>query len=71
MYEQNLCQNEKLHPVELVNEVQSIIVRYANGEVVDTKSIFKYKDRVHKKQLYSLYSIVTICSEIKKKEGKL
>jgi len=64
IYEQNLYQDEKLHPVELINEVQSIIARYANGEVVRSGGVFKYKEEVYKRQLYALFAIKVISMEI-------
>jgi len=64
MYEQNLYQESMLHPVELINEGQSIIAKYANGEVVDSAKVFQYKDRVYKKQIYALFVINAICQTI-------
>lgn len=64
MYEQNLYQEDELHPVELINEVQSIIARYANGEVVRSEGVFKYKEEVYKRQLYALFAIKVISMEI-------
>lgn len=56
MYEQSYS-NGKLHPVELIAETNKLISQYANGEIVDTKNIFEYKNQVHKRQLYALYAV--------------
>lgn len=56
MYEKN-CSNGKLNPIELIKETQKLVCRYANGELVDAGNIFKYKQEVHKRQLYALYVI--------------
>jgi DNA (cytosine-5)-methyltransferase 1 len=56
MYEQSYS-NGKLHPVELIAETNKLISQYANGEILDTKNIFKYKNQVHKRQLYALYAV--------------
>jgi hypothetical protein len=56
MYEQSYS-NSKLHPVDLIAETNQLISQYANGEIVDTKDIFEYKNQVHKRQLYALYVV--------------
>lgn len=56
MYEQSYS-NRKLHPVDLIAETNQLISQYANGEIVNTKDIFKYKQQVHKRQLYALYAV--------------
>ena len=56
MYEQSYS-NGKLHPVDLIAEANKLISQYTNGEIVDTKDIFKYKNQVHKRQLYALYAV--------------
>jgi DNA (cytosine-5)-methyltransferase 1 len=56
MYEQSYS-NSKLHPVDLIAETNQLISQYANGEIIDTKDVFKYKNQVHKKQLYALYAV--------------
>jgi len=56
MYEKSYS-NSKLHPVELIAETNKLISEYANGEIVETKNIFKYKNQVHKRQLYALYAV--------------
>ncbi len=56
MYEQS-CSNGKLHPVDLIAKTNELVSQYANGEVVDTKDIFKHKNQVHKRQLYALYTV--------------
>jgi len=67
MYEQNLFQGEKLHPVELINEVHLLVSKYANGEMVDTVEIFQYKSRAYKKQVYALYAVDQITRVINMK----
>ena len=57
MYEQNIYQDEKLHPVDLINKVHLLVSKYANGEMTDTVEIFQYKNRAHKKQVYALYAV--------------
>ena len=66
MYEQNLFNEESLHPVELINKVHLLVSKYANGEIVDTSEIFQYKARAHKRQLYALFVINAICYTINK-----
>ena len=56
MYEQS-SSGKKLHPVELIAETNKLIGQYANGEIVNTKDIFEYKNQVHKRQLYALYAV--------------
>ena len=56
MYEKNYS-NGKLHPVELIERTIELVKKYANGEIISTKGIFKYKNDVHKRQLYALYVI--------------
>ena len=58
MYEQS-CSNGKLHlhPVDLIAETNKLISQHTNGEIEDARDIFKYKDQVHKKQLYALYAV--------------
>lgn len=56
MYEKNYS-NGKLHPVDLVFEVQKLVSQYAEEKMIDTGGIFKYKKQVSKKQLYALYVI--------------
>ena len=56
MYEKGYS-NGKLQPIELIEEAKNLVNLYANGDIIDTKSIFKYKTNVHKKQLYALYTI--------------
>ncbi len=56
MYEKNYS-NGKLHPVDLVAEAHQLISQYANGEIVETRGVFKHKQQVHKRQLYALYTI--------------
>lgn len=56
MYEQSFS-NGKLHPVDLIAETNQLISQYANGEIINTKNIFKYKNQVHKRQLYALYAV--------------
>lgn len=56
MYEKSYS-NGKLHPVDLIAETNQLISQYANGEIIDTKDIFKYKNQVHKRQLYALYAV--------------
>lgn len=68
MYEQNLYQDEKLHPVELINEVHLLVSKYANGEIVEVDNIFKYKDYVHKKQIYALCAIIQITKKINQRD---
>lgn len=55
MYEKNYS-NGKLHPFELIVETKKLINQYTNGEIIATQDIFKYKRKVHKKQLYALYA---------------
>jgi hypothetical protein len=50
--------------VDLINEVQSTIVKYANGEIVDSAEIFQYKERTHKKQVYALFAINAVCQKL-------
>lgn len=56
LYEQNIS-GEKLNPVKLIEEVVSMISKYANGEIVDTHTVFYHKRKVHKRQLYALYAL--------------
>jgi len=57
IYEGNQFGSDYLHPTEIIEQIKSLISCYANGEVVSTNSIFRYKDRVHKRQLYALYAV--------------
>ena len=59
MYEKSYS-NGKLPPVDLIAEANKLISQYANGEIVETKGIFKYKKQVHKRQLYALYAVYQI-----------
>lgn len=68
MYEKNYS-NGKAHPVELIEMTKRIVEEYANGEVVKIEGIFKYKNNVHKKQLYALYAINQI-NKITNKRGE-
>ena len=68
MYEQNLYQEDELHPVELISKVQSTIVKHANGEIISADKIFQYKDKVHKKQAYALFVINKICQTINRSQ---
>jgi DNA (cytosine-5)-methyltransferase 1 len=56
MYEKSYS-NEKLHPVDLIAEANKLVSQYANGEMIETKGIFKHKHQVHKRQLYALYAV--------------
>lgn len=56
LYEENTS-SEKLNPVVLVEQVADMVSQYANGEVVDTGKIFRYKQKAHKCQLYALYAL--------------
>jgi len=67
MYEQNLFNEESLHPVELINKVHLLVSKYANGEMVDTVEIFQYKSRAYKKQVYALYAVDQITRSINMK----
>ena len=57
IYEKNQYGGGTLHPVEIIEQVQTLVSNYANGEVVDANSLFWYKDKIHKRQLYALYAI--------------
>lgn len=56
MYENNNS-NEKLNPIDLIDDVAQLVSKYANGEVVNTGKIFHHKECVHKRQLYALYAL--------------
>ena len=68
IYEKNLYLEDELHPMELINQLQLTIIKYANGEIVKTGKIFKYKDTAYKKQILSLFAINAIC-QITKGDG--
>ena len=59
-YEQNISDNKKLSPIDLIDETAELISQYANGEIINTNKIFKHKSNVHKRQLYALYAITQI-----------
>lgn len=67
IYENNIYESDKLHPVHLIENLESEISKHANGEMVGAKSIFKHKDEVYKKQLYALYAISHVASIINDK----
>ena len=64
MYERNLYHEVDLHPVDLIDELNFLVSKYANGEIVDVNNIFKYKRYAHKKQIYALYAIIQITEKI-------
>lgn len=57
LYEKN-SSSRHLNPVSLVEEAARIISKYADDETIamrEASKIFKYKDKVHKRQIYALY----------------
>ena len=56
LYEANIStQNNKLHPIDLIEQTATMIAQYANGETIDSQGFFRYKKTVYKRQLYALY----------------
>ena len=53
LYEKNTSDSQ--NPVVLIDDVARLVGKYANGEMVNSEKIFRYKPCVHKKQLYALY----------------
>lgn len=61
-YEQRVSRDNKLEPVRLIENVQKLVSKYANGELCEPESCSLFvKDKVPKKQLYSLYALAVAC----------
>lgn len=69
MYEQNIS-NKKPNPVDLIEQVADMVSEYANGEIVETGSVFDHKEKAYKRQLYALYALTQISITANKKKGK-
>jgi len=63
-YEQRMSKNYKLEPVQLIESIQKLVSRYANGELCEPDSCSLFlRERVPKKQLYSLYALALVCKK--------
>jgi DNA (cytosine-5)-methyltransferase 1 len=63
-YENRSSSNNKFEPVRLIETVQKVVSRYANGEIYEPESSSPFlKEKVPKKQLYALYALAAVCEK--------